>query len=315
MFSLFDLHEICDNDVKLHQFLQKYGLESCNRVTNPVVCPKCSQEIPNDLHQHRGKAHWRCSNMECRHRVPYSSNSLLEGCHLPLKTLLFLFYFWAHDIGANKISAMLGLSTATLASWSDRLRICVANGEAAHWQPLGGRDIEVECDETEIGRRQKGIYGHKTVVKGDIWGAVERESGRIILELYDKCKQGEDIERRFGPPRADELTELCEDHIKAGTLLYTDGARAYEQISANLGYSHAYVDHSKGEYSKKKMIKRKLRSVHTNTIDGWWSRLKTWWNARGGIQEDHHHTNLKEFQWRTNLGDKDPFICLLEFNK
>ena len=138
MFSLFDLHEIYDNDVKLHQFLQKYGLESCNRVTNPVVWPKCSQEIPNDLHQHRGKAHWRCSNMECRHRVPYSSNSLLEGCHLPLKTLLFLFYFWAHDIGANKISAMLGLSTATLASWSDRLRICVSStlattGRSRHW--------------------------------------------------------------------------------------------------------------------------------------------------------------------------------------
>ena len=61
--------------------------------------------------------------------------------------------------------------------------------------------------------------------------------------------------------------------------MYTDGARAYEQISAELAFSHAYVDHSKGEYSKKQMIRRKLRSVHTNTIDGWWGRLK----AYGGM--------------------------------
>ena len=35
------------------------------------------------------------------------------------------------------------------------------------------------------------------------------------------------------------------------------------------------------EYRKKKVANRKLRSVHTNAIDGWWGRLKTWWNARG----------------------------------
>ena len=76
----------------------------------------------------------------------------------------------------------------------------------------------MECDETEIGRRQKGVHSHKKIVKGDVWGAVERETGRVHLELFDKLKAVKEVERRFGP-----------------TVLFTDGARACELISKKLG--------------------------------------------------------------------------------
>jgi len=192
------------------------------------------------------------------------------------------------------------------------LRLCVMAAEEASHQPVGGRDIEVECDETEIGRRQKGIHGHKKIVKGDVWGAVERDTGRVILEIYDKMKVQEVVERRFGPPRADELEDLCREHIKPKTVLFTDGARAYEVIAKKVGYLHDYVDHSSGVYSKKATVGGQLRSVHTNTIDGLWGRLHCWWNNRGGVMEHLHYEVLKEFQWRQNLGDRDPFLALLE---
>ena len=48
-------------------------------------------------------------------------------------------------------------------------------------------------------RGSKVIYG----------GCVDRGTGVLILEAYDKVKVGEIWERRFGPPRADELTTLC----------------------------------------------------------------------------------------------------------
>jgi len=73
---------------------------------------------------------------------------------------------------------MLGLGTEAVASWCQRLRICVANGEAAQEKMLGGKGMVVECDECEIGRGQKGLFGHKTVVKGDVWGAICRSTGR-----------------------------------------------------------------------------------------------------------------------------------------
>ena len=75
--------------------------------------------------------------------------------------------------------------------------------------------------------------------------------------------------------------------------------RANAQNAVKSQCKYAYVDHSKGEFVR--------REVHTNTIDGWWGRLKTWWNARAGIQDDHIWTNLKEFQWRCNL--RGPLCC------
>ena len=148
---------------------------------------------------------------------------------------------------------------------------------------------------------------HKTLVKGDIWGCVDRETGVLVLEVYDKVKVGDLWERRFGPPKADELTSLCQHYIRKGSTLYTDGARAYVIIAKQIGCKHDYVDHSSGQYVK--------GHVHTNTIDGWWGRLKTWWNARGGVHEDHLFSTLKEFQWRANLRGDDPWCSLMSYIK
>ena len=134
---------------------------------------------------------------------------------------------------------------------------------------------------------------------------MDRGTGVLVLEAYDKVKAGDIWERRFGPPKADELTTLCEHYILKNSALYSDGARAYVQIAAKIGCKHAHVDHSSGEYVR--------GEVHTNTIDGWWGRLKTWWNARGGVAEDHLWTTLKEFQWRANLRGTDPWPSLLAY--
>ena len=108
-------------------------------------------------------------------------------------------YWWAHDSGGSRAVDMLGLSKHTVAEWSQRLRICVANAEAANERQFGGKDCEVECDECEAGRAQKGLFGQKTVVKGDVWGIKCRKTGLLFLDLYDKRQKGEEIERRFLP--------------------------------------------------------------------------------------------------------------------
>ena len=73
-----------------------------------------------------------------------------------------------------------------------------------------------------------------------------------------------------------------------------------------------YVDPSSGVYSKRAKVAGQWRSVHTNTIDGLWGRLHCWWNHRGGVLEHQHLEVLKEFQWRQNLGTKDPFMDLVD---
>ena len=309
MVTLFQLQELTADATKLRQFLTEYGFLARNP---PASCPKCAGPLSGAIIMHRNKEHWRCMRKGCQKWVPVGTNSLLEGSKLSPQQVLFFFYFWAHDCGSNRISAMLGIAPSNVALWTARLQTCVANAEEAQGIVLGGRGKEVECDETEIGRRQKGTGGHKKVVKGDVWGAVER-GGLLVLEDYDKIKKGPDWERRFGPPGGDDgLDVLCSQYIKRGSILYTDGARVYEQISKKLGFSHDYVDHQENEFAKDANIQGKKRRVHTNSIDGRWGILKNWIRNRGGVNSEHLFQNLKEFQWRQNLQQRDPFITLCE---
>jgi len=200
----------------------------------------------------------------------------------------------------------------TVAEWSQRFRLCVLNWEATHSDasPFGGKDEEVEADECEIGRKRKGLHGHDTAVKGYFRGLFERASGRIFIEPYDKLKKDED-DRRFGPPTVDNVRPLLEK-LTEGSILYTDGARAYESLSKELGFRWSSVDHSSGEFSRKQRLWGKLRVVSTQGIDGTWGRLKTFLRARGGVLTDQLESNVKEFHWRANLPlDADPFISLL----
>jgi len=308
MFSLFDLESLCNNEEKLCKFLRKYGFMEKAVVAE---CTSCGGPVSEVVYR-RGKACVRCRRKGCQVWIPCTSGSLLDGCHLSHKEVLYLFYWWAHDCAGDRACDMLGLGKETVSLWCQRLRICVANSESANERLLGGRGVIVECDECEVGRGQKGLFGHKTVVKGDVWGAVCRKSGRLFLDTYDKWEKGDFIERRFGPPSIDDVADLCASRIAKGSILFTDGARAYATVSSKCGFIHDYVDHGKGQYAKDAVIKGNRLRVHTNTIDGCWGRLKTWLNARGGALNHLLWENLKEFQWRYNLPTgSDPFLTLL----
>ena len=147
-------------------------------------------------------------------------------------------------------------------------------------------------------------------MKGDFRGLFESGTGRIIVEAYDKLKKTED-ERRFGPPTIEDVRPMV-DRIASGSILYSDGARAYESLAKEMGLRWSSVDHSIGEFVRRQRLWGKLRIVSTQGIDGTWGRLKTFLRARGGVSGDHLESNVKEFQWRHNLpDDADPFISLL----
>ena len=101
-------------------------------------------------------------------------------------------------------------------------------------------------------------------------------------------------------------------YIKRGSILFTEGAQVYEQISKNLRFSHDCVDHQAHEHAKDANVQGKKRWVHTNTIVGRWGILKNLIRNRGGIKSEQTFQNFKEFHWRQNLQRRDPFITLCE---
>ena len=83
----------------------------------------------------------------------------------------------------------------------------------------------------------------------------------------------------FGPPTAAEATVLF-DHIRSGSILFADSARAYIRPAQQRGLVLRCVDHGKGDYARREDVRGKLRSVSTHGIDGAWGRLKVWFAAR-----------------------------------
>ena len=303
MLTLYDLLEIVGNDKKRRKWMEKYKI-----IVGCRLCPACGTSMLPDTH--RGKSGMRCSNTKCRKRVSAVCGGLLEGSNLSEKEFLMLAYLWAHDCSGVRAENMLGHSSATVASWSARFRQCVLNQQDATVDVLGGRDLEVEADETEIGRKRKGLHGHEKQVLADVRGVFERGSGRLYLETFDKLASDSD-ERRFGPPNMAEASALF-DHIASGSILFADSAKAYIAPAKEHGLALKCVDHGSGEYTRKEHFRGKLRTVSTQGIDGVWGNLKTWFAAKGGVNTDHILGYLKEFQWRSNIGSLDPFIALCE---
>ena len=130
------------------------------------------------------------------------------------------------------------------------------------------------------------------------------------MEACDKVQKDSD-EGRFGPPTITNVRPLV-DKVAVGSILFTDGARAYECVCKEYSLKWSSVDHSSGEFTRRQCLWGRERVVSTQGIDGAWGLLKTFLRARGGVYGDHLEGNVKEFQWRRNLGkDADPFISLL----
>ena len=149
-------------------------------------------------------------------------------------------------------------------------------------------------------------------VKSDVIGIYDRSAGTIVLETFDKLMAGDDIERRFGPPRYEDVEGMAREYIAPGSILFTDGAKAYAKVAKEEGWQHAYVDHQNGEFIRHQRVGGKLREVSTQRIDGAWGNFQTWYKARYGAMPDHVWAVLKEWQWRHNHKDEDLFLRLLE---
>lgn len=116
-----------------------------------------------------------------------------------------------------------------------------------------GDPIVVEIDESKFGKR-KYHSGHR--VEG-VWvvGGVEKTNDRKLF-LITVPRRTEEV-----------LMHIIKTFVKPGTLIHTDGWRAYRAISRqvgnqgeSLGYQHQVVNHSEGF--------RASDGTHTNTIEG-----------------------------------------------
>jgi len=86
--------------------------------------------------------------------------------------------------------------------------------------------------------------------------------------------------------------------VAPGTLVHTDECSIYARLPA-WGYGHKAVCHARGECARDEDSDG-FCEVHVNTMEGFWSLLRSWLRAHRGISQDKLPLYLGFFQFVHN---------------
>ncbi len=86
--------------------------------------------------------------------------------------------------------------------------------------------------------------------------------------------------------------------VTPGTLIHTDEYGIYARLE-EWGYEHKSVCHGRGEYARDEDDDG-FCEVHINTIEGFWSLLRSWLRPHRGISQEKLPDYLGFFQFVHN---------------
>jgi transposase-like protein len=222
------------------------------------ICPFCGEKEsitkrPNTIRYH-------CNN--CNKDFSVLIGTIFEGTRLPLVVwfqIITLTLSAKKGISAKQIKRTTGIGYPT--AWYAMMRLrCAMIDDKISLQHI------VEMDESYVGGKPKHKYSNdpskptisklytkrgRGTKKTPIVGIVERD-GKIVLNVIEKLT-------------SKNLLSMLKNYVKIEkSILITDEFKSYQKFNEII--EHLTINHSKKQYAK--------GSVHTNTIEGFFSILK-----------------------------------------
>ena len=90
--------------------------------------------------------------------------------------------------------------------------------------------------------------------------------------------------------------------IEPSTLVYTDEYAIYNELT-EWGYGHKSVCHRDGEYARDEDGDG-FHEVHVNTMEGFWSLLRSWLRPHRGISQEKLPLYLGFFECLHNISKR-----------
>lgn len=198
----------------------------------------------------------------------------IKYSNLSHQKLAQLINEWVFCTPARVCARKIGVNKNTVNLWYGRIRHGILD-----LRDPGPFEGEVEIDESYFGKRKTG-QGKAGTVQGQIpvFGLRERQSGLVIAQVVSSTK-------------GDYLLPLIQKHVRAGSIIYSDGFGAYHHLR-KLGFHHRVVLH---EYTFVSQFR-----VHTNGIESFWAYAKHLLHTRKGLPFSAYQTHIKEAQKRFN---------------
>ena len=164
---------------------------------------------------------------------------------------------------------------------------------------------EVECDEAyvvaghkgdPIAVKDKGRKGRRHRLKGPCGrGTSEKEKPPIFGMMQ---RGGQVVNNMMAKVKQKTIEPFIKKTIAPGTLVYTDEYSIYARLCA-WGYDHKRVNHGRGEYARDEDGDG-FCEVHVNTMEGFWSLLRSWLRPHRGISQEKLPLYLSFFEFVHN---------------
>ena len=120
--------------------------------------------------------------------------------------------------------------------------------------------------------------------KPPIFGMIQR-GGQVAIQMLANVQQV-------------TIKPLIQSTIAPGTLIYTDEYAIYDRLE-QWGYSRKSVCHGAGEYDRDDDGDG-FYEVHVNTMEGFWSLLRSWLRPHRGISQTYLPIYLGFFEFVHN---------------
>jgi transposase-like protein len=127
-------------------------------------------------------------------------------------------------------------------------------------------------------------------------GTLEKEKPPIFGMLQ---RTGEVVIRMLANVQQVTLGPLIRETIAEGSVVYTDEYDIYSRLPV-WGYTHHTVCHAAGEFARDDDGDGSCE-VHVNTLEGFWSLLRSWLRPHRGISQEKLPLYLGFFEFVHNI--------------
>ena len=267
-----------------------------------VICPNCeSHDVKKSgfKFENRYQQHYKCKR--CKKKFDDLTQTPFSKHNLSAPLMVVFLYLLGLNLSNNQIAQELNLKQSTAQNIARTLRekilenkpkakikdkaeideVYVVSGHKGNNEAVKAKNREPRV------RRLKGARGRGTAQndKVPIVGIIQR-NGNLIIEMFPNVQQV-------------TIKPFITENIEKETLIYTDEYNIYSRL-VEWGYQHKTVCHSKGEYARDEDGDG-FYEVHTNTIEGVWSLLRSWLRPHRGISQEHLPSYIGFFEFTHNV--------------
>lgn len=290
-----ELPMACQHPVAATEFLER------RRWGDTPACPWCGSVSVYQMKdaktgERNADMRWRCHERECHKQFTVRTGTVFEDSRIPLQHWCLAFWLMSagkKGVSAKQIQRQTGLSYKSALFLAHRVRFAMTPAD-----PTGGPKLTgtVEADETYVGGKPRHPNMGRKAGPHDPWSVAWSTKSPVVAIV----QRGGDVRAMVVQSvNSSNLRQAIRDHVEPGTRIITDEAAAYIKPAGEHG-QHERVRHNRKEYV------RSGTDVHTNTIEGFFSRLKRqMYGTHHAVSKKHLHRYVAECAFKHNTRHDD----------